>query len=62
MRLNPHKVSLKQTSENLKTQKNSNFPFGWRGPLVMIFGGVGVGAGGPDWVGVVGTGGPDGRG
>ena len=36
----------KQTLENLETWKNSNFLFGWRGPLVMIFGGVG--AGGPD--------------
>ena len=33
----------------LRTQKNSNFFFGWRGPLVMIF--RGVGAGGPDGVG-----------
>ena len=32
---------MKQTSENLETQKNSNFLFGWRGPLVMIFDGVG---------------------
>ena len=84
MRLNPCKVRLKQTSENLEKLK---FPFGWRGPLVMIFGGVW--AGGPDWgrgsgvrsakwqgrkemaggrrarwqlLGVVGQGGPDGRG
>ena len=25
----------------LGTRKNSNFFFGWRGPLVMIFGGLG---------------------
>ena len=55
VRLNPHEVRLKQTSENSETRKNSNFLFGWSGPLVMIFGGVGqvsqlvvglVGAGG----------------
>ena len=34
---------------------NSNFLFGWKGPLVMIFGGVG--AGGPDWGGGNGVGG-----
>ena len=58
MRLNPHKVRLKQTLENLETLKNSNFLFGWRGPLVMIFGGVG--AGGSDWGG--GSGGRRGNG
>ena len=41
--MNSHDLRLKQTS---KTQKNSNFLSGWRGPLVMIFGGVGVGHGG----------------
>ena len=55
MRLNPRKVRLKQTSENLETWKKSNFLFGWRGPLVMIFGEVG--AGGPDWGGGSGAGG-----
>ena len=54
MRLNPHEVRLKRRSENLEAQKNSNFLFGWRGSLVMIFGGVG--AGGPD-----GDGGSGGR-
>ena len=46
VRLNPHEVRLKRTLENSETQKNSNFLSGWRGPLVMIFGGVGSGAGG----------------
>ena len=41
--------------ENLETQKNLNFLFGWRVPLVMIFGGLG--AGGPDWGGGNGVGG-----
>ena len=45
LKLNPCEVRLKQTSENLETWKNSNFLSGWRGPLVMIFGGVGVGVG-----------------
>ena len=39
----------------LGTRKNSNFFFGWRGPLVMIFGGVGqeghVGWGQGGWQG-----------
>ena len=39
-------MRLKQTSENLETRKNSNFLFGWMGPLLMILGGMG--AGGPD--------------
>ena len=43
VRLNPCEVRLKQTSENSETQKNSNFLFGWRGPLVMIFDRVGGG-------------------
>ena len=76
MRLNPSKVRLKRTSENLETWKNSNFLLGSRGPLVMIFGGVGVG--GSDWgvgqwcrtgngigsdgAGQWGPGGPNGRG
>ena len=42
VRLNPSKVRLKRTSENSETWKNSNFLSGWRGPLVMIFGGLGV--------------------
>ena len=29
----------------LRTLKNSNLFFGWRGPLVMIFGGSGQGVG-----------------
>ena len=33
-------------NEHLKTQKNQNFLFMWRGPLVMIFDRVGVGVGG----------------
>ena len=41
VRLNPGEVRLKCTLKNSETQKNSNFLFGWRGPLVMIFGGVG---------------------
>ena len=44
--------------ENLENRKNSNFLFGWREPLVMIFGRVG--AGGPDWGG--GSGGRRGNG
>ena len=55
MRLNPCEVRLKQTCENLETRKNSNFFSGWREPLVMIFGGVGVGS--PDWGGCSGAGG-----
>ena len=47
MRLNTCEVRLKRTLENLENQKNLNFLFGWKGPLVMILGGVG--AGGPDW-------------
>ena len=59
VRLNPCEVRLKQPLENLETQKNSNFLSGWRGPLVMIFGGVGVGVGQVDQLGVglVGAGG-----
>ena len=53
VRLNPSEVRLKRT---LETRKNSNFLFGWRGPLVMIFDKVGVGAGG----GWQGAGVPDG--
>ena len=34
-----------------KLEKNPNFLFRWRGPLVMIFDRVGVGAGG-GWQGV----------
>ena len=57
VRLNPRKMRLKQTSENLETWKNSNFLCGWRGPLVMIFGGWGVGVGhvGQLGVGLVGA-------
>ena len=43
VRLNPCEVRLKRTSENSETRKNSNFLFGWRGPLVMIFDRVGGG-------------------
>ena len=43
VRLNPCEVRMKRTSENSETQKNSNFLFGWRGPLVMIFDRVGGG-------------------
>ena len=43
-------MRLKQTSENLEAQKNSNFFFGWRGPLVMIFDRVGMGTGRLDGV------------
>ena len=43
VRLNPSEMRLKQTLENPETWKNSNFLFGWRGSLVMIFGEVGVG-------------------
>ena len=60
VRLNPGKVRLKRTSENSKnseTQKNSNFLCGWRGPLVMMLGGVGAGGvvSGPDGGGVSGS-------
>ena len=41
-----HEVRLKRTLENSETQKNSNFLFGWRGPLVLIFERVEGGAGG----------------
>ena len=51
VRLNPHEVKLKQTLENLETWKNSNFLSGWRGPLVMIFGGKGVEVGQVDQLG-----------
>ena len=44
VRLDPHEVRLKRT---LETQKNSNFLSGWRGSLVMIFGGARGGAGEP---------------
>ena len=48
VRLNLCKVRLKQTSENLETQKNSNFLFGWRGTFGddIWWGGVGWGPGG----------------
>ena len=42
-------MRLKQTSENLETQKKLKFFFGCRGPLVIMFGGME--AGGPDWDG-----------
>ena len=57
VRLNPREVRLKQTSENSETWKNSNFLSGWRGPLVMIFGGTGVGQVGQLGVRLVGAGG-----
>ena len=57
LRLNPHEVRLKETLKNLETRKNSNFLSGWRGPLVMIFGGVGVGQVGQLGVRLVGAGG-----
>ena len=47
----------------LGTRKNSNFFFGWRGPLVMIFGGVGAGGlAGSQMAGQWVPEGPDGRG
>ena len=58
VRLNPREV---RTSENSETWKNSNFLFGWRGPLVVIFDRVGgggrrrvVGGRGSRWVAVRG--------
>ena len=41
-------MRLKQTSEKSETQKNLNFLFGYRGPLVMIFDWMGVETGGLD--------------
>ena len=46
VRLNPCEVRLKRTSENSETWKNSNFLFGWRGPLVIICRGWGQEEGG----------------
>ena len=43
---------IEMNIRKLRTWKNSNFFFGWRGPLVMIFGGVGAGGVGRE---------PDGR-
>ena len=57
VRLNPSKVRLKRTSENSETWKNSNFLFGWSGPIEMIFDRVGGGVGG----GCQRAGVPDGR-
>ena len=50
MRLNPCEIRLKQTWGNSEKLK---FLFGWRGPLVMIFGGVGGGVRRARWGGVV---------
>ena len=50
--IEPMRGEIETNIGKLGTRKNSNFFFGWRGPLVMIFGGVGqeghvgVGAGG----------------
>ena len=44
--IEPMQGEIEMNIGKLRTRKNSNFFFGWRGPLVMIFGGVG--AGGPD--------------
>ena len=45
-----------EIEKTIRKLGNSDTPPGWRGPLVMIFGGVG-GAGGPVGVGLVGAGG-----
>ena len=51
--IEPTQGEIETNIGKLGNSKNSNFLFGWRGPLVMIFGGVG--AGGPDWGGAGGA-------
>ena len=47
-KIEPTQGEIEMNIRKLGNTKNSNFLFGWRGPLVIIFGGVG--AGGPSWV------------
>ena len=41
--IEPMQREIEMSIRKLRAWKNSNFFFGWRGPLVMIFGGVGAG-------------------